>query len=156
MYMWTVHRIFAAPRASLGSKRFFRCFDRAKNGAKAKMKRVGRGRGGKKKFTLFLLTSPSSHWLFFFRCSRQGCTQMRNFEKGILRNVGVRNICSVSSETQRKRLLCRLTSCLSKLQGPVVRKPINLIQDQPKSCFMFSTFGESFFCLFSFFKIDFL
>ena len=50
--------MFAAPCASLGSKRFFRCFDRAKNGAKAKMKRVGRERGGKKKLVVFFLDVP--------------------------------------------------------------------------------------------------
>ena len=37
--------------------------------------------------------------------------------------------------------------------GPVVRKPINLIQDSFLS--YFQLFGESFFCLFLLFKIDF-
>ena len=41
-------------------------------------------------------------------------------------------------------------------QGPVVRKPINLIQDERKLLFHFlKLFGESFFCLFLFFKINF-
>ena len=44
-------------------------------------------------------------------------------------------------------------------QGPVVQKPINVIQDYHKIWFhFFQLLAESFFCLFTifFFKIDFL
>ena len=34
-----------------------------------------------------------------------------------------------------------------KIQGPVARKRINLIQDQPKLCFMFSTFCQKLLLL---------
>ena len=44
----------------------------------------------------------------------------------------------------------------SNAQGPVVRKPINLIQDE-RLTFVpyFQLTGETFFCLFLFFKVDF-